>query len=72
MCLYCRYILVIPIIECCATSDLYLFAQYCLTDEPELRPLVVAQACVTEYPITRMQPIYYVAESFEDAKEQVL
>ncbi|XP_078530892.1 phenylalanine-4-hydroxylase isoform X1 [Lissotriton helveticus] len=45
--------------------------QYCLTDKPELHPFEPAKTAVQKYPITEFQPVYYVAESFEDAKEKV-
>ena len=38
---------------------------------PEYRPWDPAKAAETEYPITTYQPIYYVAESFADAKERM-
>ncbi|KAL0280082.1 UNVERIFIED_CONTAM: hypothetical protein PYX00_001477 [Menopon gallinae] len=46
--------------------------QYCLTDKPQLKafdPVVTAEQL---YPITEYQPIYFVAESFEDAKEKMI
>lgn len=45
--------------------------EYCLTDEPEKRPFLPDSACDQPYPITRYQPIYYVAESFADAKDKL-
>uniref|UniRef100_UPI00358F0EAA phenylalanine-4-hydroxylase-like n=1 Tax=Myxine glutinosa TaxID=7769 RepID=UPI00358F0EAA len=45
--------------------------KYCLTDKPELRPFEPENTCLQGYPITEFQPIYYVAESFEDAKDKV-
>jgi phenylalanine-4-hydroxylase len=45
--------------------------QYCLTDKPEHRPFDPAKTSVQEYPITVYQPVYFVAESFESAKEKV-
>ncbi|XP_030070257.1 phenylalanine-4-hydroxylase isoform X2 [Microcaecilia unicolor] len=45
--------------------------QYCLTDKPEIRPFEPEKTAVQKYPITEFQPVYYVAESFEDAKEKV-
>jgi phenylalanine-4-hydroxylase len=38
---------------------------------PERRPFNAQQAATTKYPITEMQPVYYVAESFRDMKEKV-
>ena len=40
-------------------------------DRPEIRPWVPEQAAMQEYPITTYQPIYYCAESMEDAKERM-
>lgn len=45
--------------------------QYCLTDKPEIRPFEPEKTAVQKYPITEFQPVYYIAESFEDAKEKV-
>ncbi|KAI8609946.1 Biopterin-dependent aromatic amino acid hydroxylase-domain-containing protein [Chytriomyces sp. MP71] len=39
--------------------------------EPERRPFDPDVAAVTEYPITKYQPIYYVAEGFKDMKSRV-
>lgn len=46
--------------------------QYCLSDKPELREFEPAKTGLQKYPITEYQPIYYVAESFEDAKEKMM
>ncbi|XP_064593244.1 phenylalanine-4-hydroxylase isoform X1 [Zonotrichia leucophrys gambelii] len=45
--------------------------QYCLSDKPEIRPLALEKTSVQEYCVTEFQPIYYVAESFKDAKEKL-
>ncbi|XP_063228625.1 protein henna-like [Bacillus rossius redtenbacheri] len=45
--------------------------QYSLSDKPELRPFDPAKTALQKYPITEYQPVYYVAESFEDAKEKL-
>jgi phenylalanine-4-hydroxylase len=42
-----------------------------MSSEPELRPFDPFQACEQEYPITKYQPVYFVAESFERAKAQM-
>ncbi|GFN95687.1 phenylalanine-4-hydroxylase [Plakobranchus ocellatus] len=42
--------------------------EYCLSDKPEIRPFEPEKTCEQEYPITCFQPIYFVADSFEDAK----
>lgn len=47
--------------------------QYCVTNEPQFLPLdpyLIAQDH-TVFPISSMQPIYFVAESFSKAKEQI-
>ncbi|XP_075886059.1 phenylalanine-4-hydroxylase isoform X2 [Nelusetta ayraudi] len=45
--------------------------QYCLTDKPQVLPFDPSKTSLQKYPITEYQPIYFVAESFEDAKEKV-
>nr|XP_054774889.1 protein henna-like [Lytechinus pictus] len=45
--------------------------KYCLSDEPEVRPFDPEKTSVTDYPVCKFQPIYYLAESFEDAKEKL-
>ena len=47
--------------------------EYCQTDVPIFKPLdpnVIAQDHVN-FPISEMQPIYFVAKSFEHAKNQI-
>lgn len=46
--------------------------QYCLTDKPELREFDPVKTGVQKYPITQYQPIYYVADSFDDAKIKLM
>lgn len=46
--------------------------QYCLTDKPETRPFEPEKTGQQEYPITEYQPVYFVAESFIDAKEKMI
>lgn len=48
------------------------FFQYCLTDKPEVRAFDPSKTSATEYPITKYQPVYYLAESFQDAKEKLV
>ena len=46
---------------------------YCVTDEPKLQPLdpyEIAQNHLT-FPISSMQPLYFVAQSFTKAKQQI-
>ncbi|CAF1193410.1 unnamed protein product [Rotaria magnacalcarata] len=45
--------------------------QYCLSEEPKVVPFDPFVACVKEYPITSYQPMYYLADSFKDAKEKL-
>ncbi|KAJ6640881.1 Protein henna [Pseudolycoriella hygida] len=45
--------------------------EYCLSDKPELREFEPAKTGLQEYPITEYQPIYYVANSFDEAKEKL-
>ncbi|KAF4079875.1 hypothetical protein AMELA_G00183340 [Ameiurus melas] len=45
--------------------------QYCLSDKPKTMPFEPEKTSVQKYPITEFQPVYYVAESFEDGKEKV-
>ncbi|KAJ3399449.1 hypothetical protein HDU80_007883 [Chytriomyces hyalinus] len=46
--------------------------EYCISSpEPERRPFDPDQAALTPFPITKYQPIYYVAESFKDMKSRV-
>lgn len=46
--------------------------QYCLTEEPELHEFDPELTGDTKYPITTYQPVYFVANSFEDAKEKMM
>lgn len=46
--------------------------QYCLTDKPEYKmfdPIVTGQQ---KYPITEYQPVYFIADSFEESKEKMM
>lgn len=45
--------------------------EYCLSDKPKKLPFEPAQMAVQKYPITEYQPVYFVAESFQDAKSKV-
>ncbi|OXB83602.1 UNVERIFIED_CONTAM: hypothetical protein H355_011421 [Colinus virginianus] len=45
--------------------------QYCLSNKPEIRPLDLEKTSVQMYNVTEFQPIYYVAESFNDVKEKL-
>jgi len=46
--------------------------EYCLSDVPEKRPFEPQKTGVQEYPITEHQPVYFVTESFEDAKRRMI
>lgn len=46
--------------------------QYALSGKPELREFEPSKTGLQKYPITEYQPIYYVAESFEDAKDKMM
>ena len=48
--------------------------QYCLTEKPQYKPLdpfEIAQNHIN-FPISSMQPYYFVADSFQKAKEQII
>ncbi|KAI8866328.1 hypothetical protein GQ42DRAFT_181390 [Ramicandelaber brevisporus] len=45
--------------------------EYCLSDKPEKRPFDPARTAIQKYPITDYQPVYFVADSFKDAKDKV-
>lgn len=46
--------------------------QYSLTDKPELREFEPEVTGLQKYPITEYQPIYFVANSFEDSKNKMM
>lgn len=46
--------------------------QYCLSDKPELREFDPFKTGLQKYPITEYQPVYFVAESFENSKEKMI
>ncbi|CAF1156231.1 unnamed protein product, partial [Didymodactylos carnosus] len=45
--------------------------QYCISDKPAIMPFDPARAAIQPYPITSFQPVYFLAESFKDAKEKL-
>lgn len=45
--------------------------KYCLSDEPETRSFEPEKTAQQDYPITSFQPIYYIADSFKDAKDKM-
>ena len=46
--------------------------QYCLSDTPEVRPLHPFKTAVQKYPITEMQPVYFLADSFAGGKKKIM
>lgn len=46
--------------------------EYSLSGKPELRPFEPEKTGLQKYPITEYQPVYFVAESFEDAKDKMM
>lgn len=46
--------------------------EYCLSGKAELKEFEPAKTCEQKYPITEYQPLYFVAESFESAKEKMM
>lgn len=45
--------------------------EYSVSDKPEIAPFDPAITAVTKYPITQYQPKYYLADSFESAKNKL-
>ncbi|KAJ3321477.1 hypothetical protein HDV06_004146 [Boothiomyces sp. JEL0866] len=45
--------------------------EYCLSDKPKLLPFNCEVMGVQEYPITSFQPLYFVADSFKQMKDEV-
>ncbi|GFT80116.1 protein henna [Nephila pilipes] len=45
--------------------------EYCLSSKPEIREFEPVKTGIQKYPITEYQPVYYLAESFEDAQRKV-
>uniref|UniRef100_A0A8C5SHK1 phenylalanine 4-monooxygenase n=1 Tax=Laticauda laticaudata TaxID=8630 RepID=A0A8C5SHK1_LATLA len=45
--------------------------QYSLSDKPVTESLILEKTAIQKYPVTEFQPIYYIAESFEDAKQKL-
>ena len=42
-----------------------------MTDKPSVMPFEPEKIVVQEYPITEMQPVYFLADSFESAQEKL-
>ena len=49
----------------------FLLLQYCLSDKPVVKEFIPNEMCTQEYPITEYQPVYFAANSFEDAKQKL-
>lgn len=45
--------------------------QYCLSDKPQIKPFDPYVTAEQKYPITEYQPIYFLAESFDDAQKKL-
>jgi len=45
--------------------------EYSLSGKPQLRPFDPFETCKTKYPITEYQPLYFVAESFQNSQERM-
>ena len=61
------FLAVLPLLH----FSLPVLSQYSLSSKPQLLPFDPFKACTQKYPITEYQPLYFVAESFKDAKEKV-
>ncbi|KAJ6219884.1 hypothetical protein RDWZM_005696 [Blomia tropicalis] len=45
--------------------------QYCLSDKPTVHPFDPYRTSEQSYPVTEYQPIYFLAESFDDAQKKL-
>ncbi|XP_069121035.1 phenylalanine-4-hydroxylase-like [Argopecten irradians] len=45
--------------------------QYCLSDKPERKEFQPSETAEQNYPITEFQPVYFIADSFQDAKDKI-
>jgi len=52
-------------------TPIVMTVQYCLSDKPEVLNFEPVKTALRKYPITQFQPVYYAADSFEDAKEKM-
>merc|ERR1711890_183822 len=46
--------------------------EWSLSGEPEMKPFEPEKTGVQKYPITEHQPVYFVTESFEEAKQKMI
>ena len=46
--------------------------EWCMSGKPELRTFEPEKTGQQKYPITEHQPVYFVTESFEDAKQKMM
>jgi len=46
--------------------------EWCMSGKPELRPFEPEKTGEQKYPITEHQPVYFVTESFDDAKQKMI
>ena len=61
-------------LKACGAGLLSSFGEleYCLTNEPKVCDFDPAVTGTTKFPITKYQPLYYVTNSFDDAKRKLL
>jgi len=46
--------------------------EYCITDTPTKLSLDIEEAVKTPYPLTGLQPLYFVSESMEDMRNKLM
>lgn len=46
--------------------------KYCITDAPTRLPLDIEVTVETPYPLTGLQPLYFVAESMKDMRNKLV
>ena len=77
------HVLLLCIVRCAITLYCSDFSKYtawktifqelenCVSDKSEKLPFEPSKIAVTKYPITTIQPLYFVAPSFTEAKRKV-